>query len=205
MAATSRSWRRAQASARLSRSWNSDRLARAVFHISPHISLSLEARISAGSGHRSDVLSLLISSRDTELGGKSGGRETHCRPPRLRLCDHHAAGPSAARVEPRGAPTGLVSARERGGWTPGQPERAVARPGAPASPIQALVLAYHAASDEPAKDSLVLLMAATIKESERRPVCRYCFAPLANGAAFCDEDCEDAAWDIVPTINGKVE
>jgi hypothetical protein len=34
--------------------------------------------------------------------------------------------------------------------------------------------------------------------------CSYCFRALANGAAFCDEDCEDAAWDIVPTVNGRI-
>jgi hypothetical protein len=71
--------------------------------------------------------------------------------------------------------------------------------------MQALVLVYRDASDDELEQArLLLLIAAAIKESERRPVCRFCFAPLANGAAFCDEACEDAAWLITPTINGKV-
>jgi hypothetical protein len=35
-------------------------------------------------------------------------------------------------------------------------------------------------------------------------VCRYCFAPLTNGSAFCDTDCEDGQWAIVPTIDGEI-
>jgi hypothetical protein len=37
-----------------------------------------------------------------------------------------------------------------------------------------------------------------------RRFCAYCFACLTNGAAFCSEICEDGAWDIVPTINGRI-
>ena len=35
-------------------------------------------------------------------------------------------------------------------------------------------------------------------------VCRYCFAPLENGAAFCSDECADGAWQIVPTLDGEV-
>jgi hypothetical protein len=34
--------------------------------------------------------------------------------------------------------------------------------------------------------------------------CSYCFATLTNGSAFCDDDCEDGQWAIVPTIDGEI-
>ena len=37
-----------------------------------------------------------------------------------------------------------------------------------------------------------------------RPLCRYCLAPLENGSAFCSDECEDGAWQIMPTVDGEV-
>jgi hypothetical protein len=37
-----------------------------------------------------------------------------------------------------------------------------------------------------------------------RKLCRYCFAPLTNGAVYCDETCEDGQWAIIPTVDGSV-
>jgi hypothetical protein len=37
-----------------------------------------------------------------------------------------------------------------------------------------------------------------------RPVCRYCFAPLTNERNFCNDDCENGQWAIVPTLDGEI-
>jgi hypothetical protein len=35
--------------------------------------------------------------------------------------------------------------------------------------------------------------------------CAYCFARLPRGDNdFCDDDCEDGQWAIVPTIDGEI-
>jgi hypothetical protein len=36
------------------------------------------------------------------------------------------------------------------------------------------------------------------------PRCRYCFSRLANGAAYCDDNCRDGMWWIVPTLDGSI-
>jgi hypothetical protein len=38
----------------------------------------------------------------------------------------------------------------------------------------------------------------------RVSVCLFCFAPLSNGRPVCDDACEQAAWSLVPTIDGEL-
>jgi hypothetical protein len=35
-------------------------------------------------------------------------------------------------------------------------------------------------------------------------LCRYCMAPVVSAQAYCGEACEDAQWQITPTIDGEV-
>jgi hypothetical protein len=34
--------------------------------------------------------------------------------------------------------------------------------------------------------------------------CPFCLGPLANGAAVCSDECDEAYWKLVPTTDGEL-
>ena len=45
---------------------------------------------------------------------------------------------------------------------------------------------------------------ARAAEPTRQRTCLFCYSPISNGSPVCSEACDEAWWQLVPTLDGEL-